>query len=113
VGCWPGSSRRSSWTYATWNPEDISFYHRAIAPIVGDAPPASGSLAFRFIAGILFALCAGVVWLLIEQRVVSASSARAIGHIALTAVALLLAVGMSWSHVSRRLSGQLDTDEVN
>ena len=93
--------------YATWNPEGMSFYHWAIAPIVGDAPPATGSLALRFIAGILLAigwvvflqaarrslglagaglslaLCAGVVWLLIEQRVVSPSSARAIGDIAL------------------------------
>ena len=123
--------------YATWNPEGVSFYHWAIAPIVGDAPPATGSLALRFLAGILlaigwvvflqaarrslgvagavlsFALCAGVIWLLIEQRVVSPTSARAIGHIALLAIALVLAAGMSWSHMSRRLSGQLDTDEVN
>lgn len=27
-------------------------------------------------------------------------------------ISLLLAVGMSWSHVSRRLSGQVDTDDV-
>jgi hypothetical protein len=123
--------------YATWNPEGISYYHWAIAPMVGDAPPATGSLALRFVAGILlaigwvvflqaarrslgiagaalsFALCAGVIWFLIEQRIVAPTSARAIGHIALVAVALVLAVGMSWSHVSRRLSGQLDTDEVN
>ena len=33
--------------------------------------------------------------------------------LAVIAVALVLAVGMSWSHVSRRLTGQLDTDEVN
>jgi hypothetical protein len=123
--------------YATWNPEGISYYHWAVAPIVGDAPPATGSLALRFLAGIVLligwvvflqaarrslgaagaalslALCAGVIWLLVEQRIVSPTSARAISHIALLAVALVLAAGMSWSHVSRRLSGQLDTDEVN
>jgi hypothetical protein len=28
-------------------------------------------------------------------------------------VAIVMAVGMSWSHFRRRMSGQVDTDEVD
>lgn len=33
-------------------------------------------------------------------------------YLLLIFISLLLAVGMSWSHVRRRLSGQVDTDDV-
>jgi hypothetical protein len=33
--------------------------------------------------------------------------------IVLFATSGILAVGMSWSHVRRRLSGQVDTDDVD
>ena len=58
------------------------------------------------------ALFAALVWLLAEWRVLSLGTTRAVGHVVLVVVALLLAVGMSWSHVTRRLTGQVDTDEV-
>jgi hypothetical protein len=32
--------------------------------------------------------------------------------VVLFAVSIVLAVGMSWSHVSRRITGQSDTDVV-
>jgi len=38
---------------------------------------------------------------------------QAFSHLVLAVVAIVLAVGMSWSHVSRRLSGQIDTDDVD
>ena len=40
------------------------------------------------------------------------TSSRAIAHLVLIAVSLVLAIGMSWSHVSRKMSGQMDTDNV-
>jgi Family of unknown function (DUF6524) len=58
------------------------------------------------------AVCAGVIWLLIDYNVVSASSTRGITRVILIAIAVVLAVGMSWSHLSRRLTGQGDTDVV-
>jgi hypothetical protein len=44
--------------------------------------------------------------------VVSPTGSAAIAHIALVAVGLVLGVGMSWSLLSRRLTGQVDTDQV-
>jgi hypothetical protein len=120
--------------FCTYNPEGMSFYHWALAPV------AHGSASFtplKFLAGVVLlagwvvflqatrrslgalgallvaAITGGVIWLLIDQRLVSASSGKGIAHVVLIALALILGIGMSWSHFSRRLSGQSDTDIVN
>ena len=122
--------------YATFNPTGHSFFHWALAPLVGMGPAAAGSAALKFLvgvvlligwvvvlqatrrsigligAGLALALCGGLIWLLIEQHVVSPTCSAAIAHIALLAVGLVLGVGMSWSLLSRRLTGQVDTDQV-
>lgn len=51
------------------------------------------------------------IWLLVDIGILSAGSMSAISWLALFALATLLAVGLSWSHVWRRLSGQLEVDE--
>ena len=42
-----------------------------------------------------------------------ADSPRAITYVSLVIIALILATGMSWSHVRRRISGQADVDAVD
>jgi hypothetical protein len=51
-----------------------------------------------------------LIWFLSDIGLVHAGSASAIAWLALVALATLLAVGLSWSHVWRRLSGQLEVD---
>jgi len=51
------------------------------------------------------------IWLLVAVGVLSAGSVNAITWLALFALATLLAVGLSWSHVWRRMSGQLEVDD--
>ena len=58
------------------------------------------------------ALGGGIIWLLIQWHVLSPTSLTAITHIVLVLLSIVLTVGMSWSIVSRRLSGQMDTDDV-
>jgi hypothetical protein len=119
--------------FATYNAEGVSYYHWALAPIGTDA----GSFnALKFLAGIVLvagwvvylqatrrsigllgavlvmAVCLGVIWLLIDLDLMRATSARGITRVVLILVAVILGVGMSWSHVSRRVSGQGDTDVV-
>lgn len=122
--------------FATYNPDGRSFYHWVIAPLLG-GPATSGHASVKFLAGIglacawvvfltatrrsigvmgavlVLALSGGLVWLLLDAGVVSAKSVRGMTYAVETCTALLLAVGMSWSHVSRKLSGQMDTDQVN
>lgn len=53
-----------------------------------------------------------LMWLLTRYKIVPAESATAIIWITLVCIAALLAVGMSWSHVRRRMSGRVDVDDV-
>jgi hypothetical protein len=119
--------------FATYNPEGLSYYHWALAPLLGNIR-SFGPL--QFLAGALLvagwvvylqatrrsigmpgallvtAICGGVIWLLIDRNVVTASSGKGITRVILIAVSVVLGVGMSWSHFSRRLAGQTDTDVV-
>ena len=51
------------------------------------------------------------IWLLVDLGVLRAGSVSAITWLTLIALATLLAVGLSWSHVWRRMSGQLEVDD--
>ncbi|HET6564700.1 MAG TPA: DUF6524 family protein [Xanthomonadales bacterium] len=57
------------------------------------------------------ALIGGCIWLLADIGLVRADSTNAIVWLSLFALATLLAIGMSWSHIWRRLSGQLEVDD--
>jgi hypothetical protein len=56
---------------------------------------------------------ATLTWLLVDKGLVAAGNTQAILWIALVCLAGLLSIGMSWSHIRRRLSGQFDTDDVD
>jgi hypothetical protein len=121
--------------YATFNPERISFFHWAILPLIqGEGIGSIGPI--KVVAGILLligwlvflqatrrslgilgallvlALGGALIWLLIDWHVLSPKGSRAIVHIGLVIISLVLAIGLSWSSVSRRITGQLDTDQV-
>jgi Family of unknown function (DUF6524) len=53
-----------------------------------------------------------LVWLLDAYHLIQADTTNAIAWTALLSLAALLAVGMSWSHIRRRLSGQLDVGDI-
>lgn len=57
------------------------------------------------------AFFAALVWLLIDFGLLRADSATAITWIILICMAGLLAIGVSWSLVWRRLTGQYEVDE--
>jgi len=120
--------------FATWNAEGWSYYHWTIDPLLRGAGNFS---AIKFLAGAILvaawvvflqatrrsiglmgallvaAICGGVIWLLISSGIVTANSGRGIARVVLIGVSLILAVGMSWSHMSRRITGQADTDVVD
>jgi len=57
------------------------------------------------------ALLGGVVWLLVDIGWLNVNSLTQATWIGLFCVAALLAVGLSWSHVWRRLTGQFEVDD--
>jgi hypothetical protein len=53
------------------------------------------------------------VWLLIDLGILAIDNTSAISWIVLVVFSAVLAVGMSWSHIRRRMTGQIDMDEVD
>jgi hypothetical protein len=125
--------------YATYNPERVSFYHWLVAPRAGEAGATGilhGFTPLKAFAGLalvaawvvfiqatrrslgtggailIIALFACCIWALIYYGALSPTSSRAIAHIILVAISLVLGIGMSWSLLSRRMTGQVDTDTV-
>ena len=58
------------------------------------------------------ALFATVVWWFVDLGMLEADSTSALTWIALIIVAIILAIGTSWSHIKRRMSGQLNVDDL-
>ncbi len=64
--------------------------------------------------GVVIALAffAAVVWLIASWGWLDPHNSNAMTWAVLVICAMILAVGISWSHIRRRLSGQADVDEV-
>ncbi len=125
--------------YATYNPEGVSYFHWVFSRAPGESGFGAyfhGFTPLKLLAGLILlaawvvflqaarrslgvgggllvlALFGCVIWSMIYYGVMSPTSSRAIAHLVLIAVSLVLAVGMSWSHITRGMSGQQDTDTV-
>ena len=116
--------------FATYNPSGYSFYDW-----VREAMAAGTLGALHFFVGVLLLIgwtiygvasiralgtlglilgslfFGGLVWVLIEYEILKLDSATGITWVVLVCLAALLAVGVSWSHIWRRLTGQLEVDE--
>jgi hypothetical protein len=60
---------------------------------------------------LLAAIIGGIVWWLTDLGIVSVASVTALTWVILICLSLLLAVGLSWSHIWRRLTGQVEVDD--
>ena len=116
-------------TFATFNPTGYSYLHwviedlpafnliKALAGVslligwVVYLRATSRSLG-PFGALLAFIFFGTLIWLVVDLGIVPAGSAKAITWLILLVVAIVLATGMSWSHIRRRLSGQHDVDDV-
>ena len=58
------------------------------------------------------ALFAAVIWLLVDIGWVSLESTGILTWLALIVISLILATGMAWSHIKRRVTGQINVDDV-
>jgi hypothetical protein len=62
------------------------------------------------LAGIVLA---ALIWLLFDIGLLEQKSVSAITWIALFCLATILAIGVSWSHVWRRITGQINVEDVD
>ena len=115
--------------FATYNPSGYSYFHR-----VTDA--AGGQWAYKAAAGVALVIfyviyfratfrSIGVVgmgltvsmlgagtWVLIDVGIVDLNAPTVLPTIVLFGLASLIAVGISWSHIRNRVSGQIDSDDI-
>ena len=115
---------------ATYNPSGWSFTHWVKAAFANDLLGPE-----HFVVGVLLvigwiillsatyrsmgllglilggALFGGLVWLLIDFGFLSIDSTSELTWIILIVASIVLAIGLSWSHVWRRLTGQFEVDD--
>jgi hypothetical protein len=113
----------------TWNPSPVDFIDWAMNQW-SNMPPVVLFVALALAAGwvvfiratarslgtlgviLAVALAATVLWML-ERYVLDLTNSTVLAWVLLTLVAAVLTVGMSWSHLRRRWSGQADVDDVD
>jgi hypothetical protein len=63
--------------------------------------------------GLAGAFFGAIVWILFYYDLLAVGQTTVLTYVGLVVVATIMAVGLSWSHIRRRLSGQLDIDDVD
>lgn len=116
--------------FASYNPSGYSYFHwvqrslpdfdplvalAGIVLLIGWVMFIRATMRSLGLLGILLAagLFGTLLWLLIDRGWVAVDNVTVITYIALVLLAAVLATGMSWSHIRRRLSGQVDMDDVD
>ena len=62
---------------------------------------------------VIAALCGAVVWVLIDWGMLSLGNSNLTVWLGIFALSLILGIGLSWSILRQRLSGQATVDEVD
>jgi hypothetical protein len=116
----------------TYNPSGKSAYHWVTAAI---AESAFGPLHLLLVAMLLIGwviywiatwralgtlgvalsglVLGAIIWLLVDIGLLKIESVSAMTWILLVGLAIVLAVGVSWSHVWRRITGQINVEDVD
>ncbi len=120
--------------YASYNPTGYSYYHWANHAFFGAGTPLTPPFAMVSILiligwtiflratlrslggfGLLLTLAffAISIWWLVDLGLLGINNISVFSYIVLFLISAVLAVGMSWSHICRRISGQVDMDDVD
>ena len=117
--------------FATYNPSGYSYYHWLTDAIkTNNFEPLVALTGIALLIGWVFflnatfdslgmvgmvlstAFFAALIWLFVDWGLISTESNHMMTYLVLVVLSLVLAVGMSWSHIRRRMSGQLTVDDV-
>ena len=116
--------------FATFNPTGFSYLHW-VAPTVPRVEPLQAVAGVALLIGwilhlratlrslgalgvlLVGAFLAAVVWLLVSWGWIRMDRSDPVTWIVLSIIAILLALGVSWSHFRRRITGQVDVTEAD
>jgi len=114
--------------FSTYNPSGYSWYHwltnaenkidplialAAVLLLIGWVIYVRATARSLGVIGTLLALAlfGTLVWALIHYQVISLGNTMLLSYIVLVILSAVMATGLSWSHIRRRMSGQLDVDD--
>ena len=63
--------------------------------------------------GLAIIVFGALIWALVDIGLLDLHGGTALSWVLLVLFATVMAVGLSWSHIRRRVSGQLDADDVD
>lgn len=115
--------------FSTYNPEGVSYYHWiqeefpsitvakaliGVILLIGWVILIRATMGSLGAIGILLAVAffGLLIWLIVDVIGLDTQSFRVVSYIVQIMIASVLSIGVSWSHIRRRISGQVDTDEV-
>ncbi len=113
----------------SYNPSGYSFAHwlmqtlPSITPllavagsalIIGWAIYLRASFRSLGVAGMVLATVffGCLIWLFVDLGLLSLSNVSTFSWVVLVLLALVLAFGISWSHIRRKITGQVDADDI-
>jgi len=116
--------------FSTYNPSGYSYYHWLSENISSPTPLLAlagvvlligwaiflraTTRSLGFIGLSLAAAFFGIlIWMIVDAGWLHPDSVTAFTYIFLVILCAILAVGISWSHIRRRMTGQVDVDEVD
>lgn len=112
----PTSWCYSSWLVSAWNQSATGPAHLFVGVmfLIGWSIFLVATFNSLGLIGLMLgaSFFATLIWMLVDFGILAASSMTAVTWITLVCLAALLAIGISWSHVWRRLTGQLVVDEI-
>ncbi len=114
--------------FGTYNPTDYSFVSWIMAEgtqfspviavvgillLIGWTIFLRATLMSLGVVGIALglALFGVIVWMMVDFGLINMEATGVLTYVALVLLSLILAIGMSWSHIRRRLTGQFDVDD--
>lgn len=115
--------------FAVYNPSGHSYYHwlvdmsddrwslkalAGVSLVIAVATFGYATLRSIGVSGVLWAVIffGVVIWAMVDNGLLDGLSGWAWVTIVLGVVASILAIGVSWSHIRARLSGQADSNDV-
>ena len=115
--------------FSTYNPEGYSYFHWirdefptftvykaliGVILLVGWIILIRATIGSLGAIGIILAVAffGLLIWLVFDVFNIPRDSVRVITYIIQALIVCVLSIGVSWSHIRRRISGQVDTDEI-
>ncbi len=106
------------WSYYDWvlysfEQFDVLVVLAGVILLIGWAIYIRATLRSLGIIGLIlaFAFFGTLLWLVIDWGLVSVENITAVSWILLVVMSFVLGIGMAWSFIRRRMSGQVDVDD--